>query len=69
MKLVFQVHEATAGSSGLPHLSVFETKLVKDADLLNKWMPKFSELNDLLNIHVKWLKKKSVFWEWMVKQI
>lgn len=59
------VHEATAGSSGLPHLSVFETKLIRDPELLNEWMPRLSQLNDLLNIHSKWLKKKSAFWEWM----
>lgn len=65
IKHTHKVHQATAGSSGLPHLSVFETKLVKDPDLLNQWMPKLSKLNDLINAHTKWLKKKSVFWEWM----
>lgn len=65
IKNTHKVHQATAGSSGLPHLSVFETKLVRDPELLNQWMPKLSKLNDLLTTHSKWLKKKSAFWEWM----
>lgn len=65
IKNTHKVHEATAGSSGLPHLSVFETKLVRDPDLLKKWMPNLSKLNELLSVHAKWLKKKSAFWEWM----
>ncbi|XP_034233071.1 tubulin epsilon and delta complex protein 1-like [Thrips palmi] len=65
IKNTHKVHEATAGSSGLPHLSVFETKLVRDPELLKQWMPKLSKLNDLLTTHSKWLKKKSAFWEWM----
>ncbi|XP_021925044.1 uncharacterized protein LOC110832394 isoform X4 [Zootermopsis nevadensis] len=62
---VNQVHESTVNSSGLPHLSVIETKLVRYPELLPEYLNSVNDNILLIDTHRQWLKKCSVFWEWM----
>lgn len=62
-----QVHESTVNSSGLPHLSVSETKLVRYPELLPEYLNSVNDNILLIDTHRQWLKKCSVFWEWMVR--
>ncbi|CAK9832262.1 hypothetical protein ANTRET_LOCUS9115 [Anthophora retusa] len=74
-KLVSKVHAASTNFGGLPHLSVSELALVKRITTINKSMPsdedkkyikELSTIASLLDIHMKWLKKEHIFFEWMV---
>ncbi|XP_021925042.1 uncharacterized protein C14orf80 homolog isoform X2 [Zootermopsis nevadensis] len=60
-----RVHESTVNSSGLPHLSVIETKLVRYPELLPEYLNSVNDNILLIDTHRQWLKKCSVFWEWM----
>ncbi|KOC70606.1 hypothetical protein WH47_03622 [Habropoda laboriosa] len=74
-KLVNKAHAASKNYSGLPHLSVSELALVKRISTVNKNLPsdedkkyikELSATASLLDIHMKWLKKEHIFFEWMV---
>ncbi|OAD60600.1 hypothetical protein WN48_05117 [Eufriesea mexicana] len=74
-KLVSKVHAASIKVSGLPHLNVSEAALIKRISTTNKdaytnedekHIKELSTIARLLNIHMKWLKKEHIFFEWMV---
>ncbi|XP_076752319.1 uncharacterized protein LOC143424244 isoform X2 [Xylocopa sonorina] len=74
-KLVSKVHDASIKVSGLPHLSVSEAALIKRIAIANKneisnedrkYIKELSTIANLLDLHMKWLKKEHVFFEWMV---
>lgn len=72
-KLVNKVHAASIKVSGLPHLSVSEAALIKRISTTSKYtkedekyIKELSTVARLLNIHMKWLKKEHIFFEWMV---
>ncbi|XP_003706987.1 uncharacterized protein LOC100874906 [Megachile rotundata] len=75
VKLISKAHAASINVSGLPHLSVSELALIKRLSTINKKAPSnedkkyLKELNvigSLLDVHLKWLKKEHIFFEWMV---
>ncbi|KOX78246.1 hypothetical protein WN51_09605 [Melipona quadrifasciata] len=74
-KLVNRIHAASVNVSGLPHLSVSEAALIKRVSTTNKnalsnedkiYIKELSTIASLLDVHMKWSKKKHVFFEWMV---
>ncbi|CAL7943115.1 unnamed protein product [Xylocopa violacea] len=74
-KLVNKAHAASINVSGLPHLSVSEAALIKRIATANKneisnedkkYIKELSTIANLLDLHMKWLKKEHVFFEWMV---
>lgn len=74
-KLISKIHTASVEVCGLPHLSVSETALVKRISTTNKnalsnedkkYIKELSTIASLLDIHMKWSKKKHIFFEWMV---
>lgn len=76
-KLISKIHTASAEVYGLPHLSVSETALIKRISTTNKnalsnedkkYIKELSTIASLLDIHMKWSKKKHIFFEWMVNR-
>lgn len=74
-KLVSKIHAASNKICGLPHLSVSEAALIKRISTINKdvlsnedkkHIKELSTIANLLNIHIKWMKKEHIFFEWMV---
>lgn len=74
-KLVNRIHAASVNVNGLPHLSVSETALIKRVSTTNKnalsnedkiYIKELSTIASLLDVHMKWSKKKHMFFEWMV---
>ncbi|XP_076247305.1 uncharacterized protein LOC143187154 [Calliopsis andreniformis] len=77
-KLITKAHAASINISGLPHLSVSELSLIKRIATINKDAPtdedkkylrELHTINNLLDTHMKWLKKEYIFFEWMVTVI
>ncbi|KZC07440.1 PREDICTED: uncharacterized protein C14orf80 homolog [Dufourea novaeangliae] len=73
--LVSRVHAASSNVSGLPHLSVSELALIKRIATANnnvlskedkKYLKKLSAIGSLLELHMKWMRKEHIFFEWMV---
>jgi len=62
-----QIHKSTINSSGLPHLSVSDTKLVRYPELLPEYLDNVKESSMLMETHMLWRRKCHVFWEWMVR--
>ncbi|KAJ9591545.1 hypothetical protein L9F63_001899 [Diploptera punctata] len=60
-----KVHEGTTNVSGLPHLSVSETLLIRNPKLLTDYLSQVSEKYLLIETHKLWGKKCHIFWEWM----
>ncbi|KAF3429795.1 hypothetical protein E2986_01478 [Frieseomelitta varia] len=74
-KLVSRIHAASVNVSGLPHVSVSEAALIKRVSTTNKnalsnedkkYIKELSTIASLLDVHMKWSKKKHIFFEWMV---
>ncbi|KAG6796849.1 tubulin epsilon and delta complex protein 1 [Apis mellifera caucasica] len=77
-KLVSKIHAASNKICGLPHLSVSEAALIKRISTINKdvlsnedkkHIKELSTIANLLNIHMKWMKKEHIFFEWMITVI
>ncbi|XP_043258928.1 uncharacterized protein LOC122401063 [Colletes gigas] len=73
--LISKVHAASIDTSALPHLSVSELALIKHIATSSKsalsgedktYLKELSDIGTLLDIHMKWLKKEYIFFEWMV---
>lgn len=77
-KVLTKAHAASMNVSVLPHLSVSEIALIKSLstnEMNGKTkVPQIQQnellkLSNLLDIHLKWLKKESVYFEWMVSVV
>jgi len=78
-KLISKVHAASINVSGLPHLSVSELVLTKrfsrtrilddgadESENDRRRLREFREAGILLDVRAKWLRKRHVFFDWMV---
>lgn len=79
-KLISKVHAASLDVSGLPHLSVSELALTKrlartrvlddggggSSEEDRRRLREFREAGNLLDMRTKWLRKRHVFFDWMV---
>nr|XP_031847855.1 uncharacterized protein LOC116433657 isoform X2 [Nomia melanderi] len=73
--LISRVHAVTTNVSGLPHLSVSELALIKriatskrsvPSEEDQKYLKELFTIGNLLDVHVKWLRKECIFFKWMV---
>lgn len=78
-RLISKVHVASIDVSGLPHLNVSELALTKclttniksdnasgTSEENRQRLREFRDAGILLDARVKWLRKKHVFFDWMV---
>ncbi|XP_067012857.2 uncharacterized protein [Anabrus simplex] len=65
IRLTAQVHKDSLNSCGLPHLSVADTRLVHDTQLLSSSLDRLKKDAELFHTHKYWRKKNHVFWKWM----
>ncbi|XP_012230313.2 tubulin epsilon and delta complex protein 1-like [Linepithema humile] len=74
-RLISKVHVASIDVSGLPHLNVSELALTKRLTMDNKSgnseenrhrLREFRNAGILLDARAKWLRKRHVFFDWMV---
>lgn len=75
-KLISKVHAASLDVNGLPHLSVSELALTKrlartheggeSSEKDRRWLREFREVGILLDVRAKWLRKRHIFFDWMV---
>ena len=78
-KLISKVHAASLDASGLPHLSVSELALTKrlagtrvlgedgSSEKDRRRLREFRDAGALLDACTKWLRKRHIFFDWMVK--
>lgn len=79
-KLISKVHAASLDVNGLPHLSVSELALTKrfarihvfddeegeSSEKDQQRLREFREFGILLDMRAKWLRKRHIFFDWMV---
>ncbi|XP_047115145.1 tubulin epsilon and delta complex protein 1-like isoform X1 [Schistocerca piceifrons] len=65
ISLVSKVHQSTATITGLPHLSVVQTRLLKDPEKYASELQEIKRLALVIETWKQWLKRSTLFWEWM----
>lgn len=65
INLVSKVHQSTTTVTGLPHLSVVETRLLKDPEKYTSELKEIKRLALVIETWRQWLNRSTLFWEWM----
>ncbi|PSN50767.1 hypothetical protein C0J52_05963 [Blattella germanica] len=60
-----RIHKGSINASNLPHLSVSETNLVQNPEMLSAYLGQVNNKISLIETHKQWGKKCHIFWEWM----